>query len=555
MTLKRPLPTHSGIDSNNNNNNNNATTAPPTNDTTPPASTTATTATTGTTDAAVSHNSIKKRPYRRTKRPMGYNDKSSITTTTDALWQQPLNVYDAILAEAQDLHQAAMEAQQLGRYTIASTYLLLLHTRLVGLGKRFDKSIIATHPQHHPNPQAHHPTGIHGSKDQQDHLQHHHPNTNSIPVDTNAAATAVVGALHRYDDAADGKSGTQSSSNRATNASTTTTIGVVVAEPTTRVGGVVGTTVDTTTVSSFVPPVLVVAQPPSDVAPMATTTTTTTSLLQLPSNIEVDTAMMEHLARAAAELHAARSGKLLQQHQQQQHSPAHPHRHLDMSNSSNSSSHHHHHHVLSSPSKKSHRSTTTKLGILQSPDARTFLSTTANQQGVTNAATVTGVAKTIAVPTDGTVPSHTRTPPHSVVREQSLHTMITTTTATNTTTAMNHNHDNNNKNDHQLHTTDVHSTKLPLPLVSSPPPPSGTTTTPSNHGSSSRRPVTTAMNTVPYANCNARWLLRGAPTTDATTTATTITTTSHPSSYKNTPPPASFSTGSGEAVSSPSPPR
>ena len=60
--------------------------------------------------------------------------------------------------------------------------------------------------------------------------------------------------------------------------------------------------------------------------------------------MELDTAMMEHLARAAVELHAARTGK-------QQHL------------------------------------------LAFSPTAREFLAGTANQQGLTNAATVTGVAK------------------------------------------------------------------------------------------------------------------------------------------------------------------
>jgi hypothetical protein len=51
-----------------------------------------------------------------------------------------MNVYDAVLAEASDLWQAASDAQQLGRLKMASSYLLLLHARLVGLGKRFDKA-------------------------------------------------------------------------------------------------------------------------------------------------------------------------------------------------------------------------------------------------------------------------------------------------------------------------------------------------------------------------------------------------------------------------------
>ena len=41
----------------------------------------------------------KKRPYRRTKRPKNYCDKSTVTTTTDAV-NTPINVYDAVLGEA-----------------------------------------------------------------------------------------------------------------------------------------------------------------------------------------------------------------------------------------------------------------------------------------------------------------------------------------------------------------------------------------------------------------------------------------------------------------------
>ena len=49
------------------------------------------------------------------------------------------NVYDAMLGECRGLLHAAHEAQALGRIKMASTYLLLLHARLVGLGKRFDR--------------------------------------------------------------------------------------------------------------------------------------------------------------------------------------------------------------------------------------------------------------------------------------------------------------------------------------------------------------------------------------------------------------------------------
>lgn len=50
------------------------------------------------------------------------------------------NGYDAVLSESEDLLQAIVEAQALGRLRMSSSYLTLLHARLVGLGKRFDKA-------------------------------------------------------------------------------------------------------------------------------------------------------------------------------------------------------------------------------------------------------------------------------------------------------------------------------------------------------------------------------------------------------------------------------
>lgn len=87
---------------------------------------------------ATSPSKKHKRPYRRTKRPPNYCDKSTLTTVTTTSTQP--NAYTAVLAESADLLQAASEAQQLGRLSMASGYLLLLHARLVGLGKLFDRS-------------------------------------------------------------------------------------------------------------------------------------------------------------------------------------------------------------------------------------------------------------------------------------------------------------------------------------------------------------------------------------------------------------------------------
>jgi len=79
----------------------------------------------------------KKRPYRRTKRPVNYNDKSTITVSTPAAREAQTNVYDAVLAEADDLMRAATEAQSLGRLKMASNYLLLLHSTYLLFKKKW----------------------------------------------------------------------------------------------------------------------------------------------------------------------------------------------------------------------------------------------------------------------------------------------------------------------------------------------------------------------------------------------------------------------------------
>mmetsp|Transcript_7200 Transcript_7200/g.10936 ORF Transcript_7200/g.10936 Transcript_7200/m.10936 type:complete len:364 (+) Transcript_7200:276-1367(+) len=88
--------------------------------------------------------SSAKRALPGTKKPRGkrtkqFDNRSTITSTTDTI-KTPVNVYDAVLGEAEALLQAASEAQALGRLKMASAYQLLLHARLVGLGKRFDRA-------------------------------------------------------------------------------------------------------------------------------------------------------------------------------------------------------------------------------------------------------------------------------------------------------------------------------------------------------------------------------------------------------------------------------
>ncbi len=65
---------------------------------------------------------------------------TTATAPAAAVPTQPTpNIYDAMLGEISDLLSAAQEAQSCGRLKMASTYQLLVHTRLVGLGKRFDR--------------------------------------------------------------------------------------------------------------------------------------------------------------------------------------------------------------------------------------------------------------------------------------------------------------------------------------------------------------------------------------------------------------------------------
>ena len=81
-------------------------------------------------EGVVQSPSKQKRPL-----PAGVSAKNSTLPTPTIMGA---NVLDEILGEASDLLNAAAEAQALGRLKTASSYLLLAHARLVGLGKRFD---------------------------------------------------------------------------------------------------------------------------------------------------------------------------------------------------------------------------------------------------------------------------------------------------------------------------------------------------------------------------------------------------------------------------------
>lgn len=188
--------------------------------------------------------SSKKRPYRRTKRPKNYCDKSTITTTTQTA-HTPVNVYDAVLGECEDLLKASLESQRLGRLKMASAYQLLLHTRLIGLGKRFDRATIMAPP----------PPRKRRTDDDDD--------------DEEGGDVKAGGRLLQY--ATDGPS-----TSLAGTAAAATAVPVQGQEPET----------------------------PNNLPPALKQLTSI-----LPSNLEMDSSMMEHLARAAVELHHQRTGR------------------------------------------------------------------------------------------------------------------------------------------------------------------------------------------------------------------------------------------------------
>lgn len=215
--------------------------------------------------AAGSLTSNKKRPYRRTKRPKNYCDKSTVTTTTPTLENQPINVYDAVLGECQDLLKASLEAQRLGRLKMASAYQLLLHTRLVGLGKRFDRSEIAAAP---------HPLGDEDDEDDDEDDDDDDGHDDDGSGEESKPKSAVRTGGLKLDD----------SNLPDTDAPSEQEIAKVQINGTTSKA---------------------VQAPIASVLPQALEKLTEI----LPSNLEMDVSMMEHLARAAVELHHQRTGR------------------------------------------------------------------------------------------------------------------------------------------------------------------------------------------------------------------------------------------------------
>lgn len=177
-------------------------------------------------------------------------------TTTTQTANTPVNVYDAVLGECDDLLKASLEAQRLGRLKMASAYQLLLHTRLIGLGKRFDRAqTLAPTPTRKRR----------GDDDDED----------DDGDDEDGKATQGPNSVLKYDN-------------------------------------------PSPSVASMPPQVAPPAQAGTPANSIASADPSTPKALPkvleqlssvLPSNLEMDATMMEHLARAAVELHHQRTGR------------------------------------------------------------------------------------------------------------------------------------------------------------------------------------------------------------------------------------------------------
>jgi hypothetical protein len=234
-----------------------------------------------------------KRPYIRIKRPKNYNDKSTITQTTEAVTQQ--NAFNSILDEADNLCQAAAEAQQLGRLQMASTYLLLLHARLVGLGKRFDKAY--QNPSLTAKAIAADRTASVSVKEQ----------TNALPKQLDFGP--IQDPIPKQSALRNSHEDSSKSKSDAPAKLITVTQEPEHQDTTSNVGQMLDSAPNS---FMFSPSSSNDTHPKKQQENMNATPKTAAArqlASMLPQNIELDSAMMEHLAKAAAELHAARSNR------------------------------------------------------------------------------------------------------------------------------------------------------------------------------------------------------------------------------------------------------
>jgi hypothetical protein len=184
-----------------------------------------------------------------------------------------------------DLLRAAMEAQSLGRLKMASAYQLLLHARLVGLGKRFDRAVLTHGPS---------PGGRRRRREEEDEEDYDNDDEQEYSEhDYDDEEEDHEGSADDYDDDPDHVP------DAAAVASGILAAAVHGAPPSALLAGSSTATPSTMTTAPHMTATLPVGLPPA--------LQQLTSIL--PSNLEMDVTMMEHLARAAVELHHQRTGR------------------------------------------------------------------------------------------------------------------------------------------------------------------------------------------------------------------------------------------------------
>lgn len=191
------------------------------------------------------------------------------------------NAYTSILGEARDLLDAAHQAQQLGRLRQAASYQLLLHARLVGLGRRFDRACAEAVRRGLPVPQAAlcgnvGEGGVEGGEVGANKVRSKKKMTLTDEIEEEATDVGEGKGAKR--DRSEGKQ-QDDGGNKAAGLGGD------------RRSGAPDGPAHAGTLATEVAPHLAAVLPP---------------------NVEIDSDMMEHLARAAMELHNQRTGRGLQ---------------------------------------------------------------------------------------------------------------------------------------------------------------------------------------------------------------------------------------------------
>ena len=181
-----------------------------------------------------------------------------------------------------DLLLAATEAQALGRLKMASAYQLLLHARLVGLGKRFDRAVMAEHS-----------SSQHGRRRKR----------------RRSSAGGTASGDHDDDDEYDEEYTDDEEFDSADEEGDVTNDAKIAAAVPPASAQAVRTSVSkSSSVADSAPAAAASAETAAGtVANLPTALQALKSIL--PSNIEMDVTMVEHLARAAVELHHQRTGR------------------------------------------------------------------------------------------------------------------------------------------------------------------------------------------------------------------------------------------------------